>query len=194
MSVSDAITNAAKQQAAAEQQTRDAVNRAIVGVAPTDDVNKLLNALIAAQDGKVVQVNETVIAFDVQQFSERLSAVENKQSSQLFGVLSSNVTRGHLVFWNSDRQLQAAASTNLACANKVVGFADQSGLPTQQIRVVTHGVIENPMWNFVPNRLLFLGTSGEPTHQQVGLFSQAVGLVLTPTTVFVKIGRAVIRS
>lgn len=194
MSVNDAISAAAREREAAEQQTREAVNRAIVGIPPEDDVNALLAALIAAQDGKVVQVNETVIAFDVQQFSERLSAVENRQASQIFGTLATPITRGQLVYWTNTSQLARASAADIGSANRVVGFADQSGVNTQEIRVVRHGVMENPAWNFVPNTVLFLGLDGEPTQNQVGVFAQIVGFVMCPTRVFVNVQKAVIRG
>lgn len=84
-----------------------------------------------------------------------------------------------------------ASSNNISDINKVSGMSLMSGTTDGEIHVQLFGEVENTGWNFIPNQDLYLGIDGEITPNLTGLFVNHVGYAITPTKIFLKIGRSI---
>lgn len=96
-----------------------------------------------------------------------------------------------LVTTDADGDAVYASAAELGHGGRVLGVSLRAGLSVQ---VRTAGVVRNPGWSWEPQAPLFVGLEGEITTQQVGRFSQAIGYARTPTEIFVRLGRAILRG
>lgn len=79
-------------------------------------------------------------------------------------------------------------------ADQVVGIAINSALSGSPVTVRAMGFIDNPGWSWTPGAPLFVGLDGDITSAQVGAFSQGVGYAATPTRMFIRLDRAILRG
>lgn len=92
------------------------------------------------------------------------------------------------------RQGVTYASAENLDAGAVIGVTKTASLAGEIVQVVTSGVVENAGWSWVPGEALYLGLNGQITPAQVGAVSLYVGYAMTPTSMFVRIGRAILRG
>ena len=96
---------------------------------------------------------------------------------------------GHsIVSVSADGELIPADCTSLALAGTVLGLLAGAYSPGEDAAVQTGFVLEHSGWNWVPG-FVFVGSAGQPVQTlPVGaVFSQAIGKVLSPTSILVDI-------
>lgn len=86
-----------------------------------------------------------------------------------------------------------ADSATLSHGNRVVGISTNAALTGDGVAAQYEGELTNTGWSWAVGSLLFVGLNGEVTTAQTGVFSQAVGYARTPTTIQIRLGRAVFR-
>lgn len=96
-----------------------------------------------------------------------------------------------LIATDADGDAIYATSANPAHINRVLGVSTRAGL---DIKVRSEGVVENPGWNWSPEALLWVGLDGVITEDPgTGAFTQAVGFAKTPTSIYVRLAKGVLR-
>jgi len=123
----------------------------------------------------------------------KLDSLTNDKAHEIVGPAAEPVF-AHTAVTLTALGLRPASAGDSTAANRVLGVAVTAGATGAAVRVVTEGVIENPGWGFTAGDLLYVGMGGAITPNQEGGFSQMVGWVVSPTKVFVRVGRAIFRS
>lgn len=72
-----------------------------------------------------------------------------------------------------------------------VTAAGQAGDP---VTIQSNGIVQNDGWSWVPHELLYVGLNGDLVRDQHGVFYQVVGYAVSPTEVFLRFGRPVVRA
>ena len=96
---------------------------------------------------------------------------------------------------NESGHVVTASSSNLLHVNKILGVSRNAGQVGHVIRTRVSGILTNTSWNFPPNSPLYLGINGEVTSDpNSGLFMNQIGHSLTETTIYINVGRSIVRG
>ncbi len=101
------------------------------------------------------------------------------------------VTAFQAVYMGSDNLIYPASSDDLTHAYQVLGITLNATDTGGGVVVVDEGFVENTLWNFTPNKILFLGLSGAVTTDSpeppTNLFVLIVGRTITSTKIHISI-------
>lgn len=78
--------------------------------------------------------------------------------------------------------------------SSILGIALNSASAGGHVAIAQQGLVTNAGWNWTVGDTLFVGLNGDITTQQVGVFSQTIGYALSATQIFLRLGRAIVRS
>lgn len=90
--------------------------------------------------------------------------------------------------------LHPADAATIGASDRVLGVSLTAGSTGDPVRVLTEGEVTNTGWAFTEGDLLYVGLNGVITPAQVGDFCQMVGWAVAPSKIFVRVGRAILRS
>lgn len=103
----------------------------------------------------------------------------------------SNIGGHRIVYLDTNGDARYASSDNIAHLGKVVGITTSSSTTGSPVEIRTMGKFEEPSWNFDVNLPIYLGIDGLITQVTPSLpnslFSQIVGYVVNPTTVYIQL-------
>lgn len=89
--------------------------------------------------------------------------------------------------------LYADAAT-MAHAGRALGVTRTAALRGDTVSIEVQGPVLNAGWSWTPGAMLYVGLGGDITTEQVGVFSQCIGWATSPTEIFLRLGRAILRS
>lgn len=102
-----------------------------------------------------------------------------------YKVITLNNT-GHAIYASSD---------NLNHVNKVLGVSKNAANTGHRITIRNTGLLTNIGWQWSAGQPLYLGLNGDITSSaDTGLFSNNIGYAVTETTIFINIGRSIVRG
>ena len=90
--------------------------------------------------------------------------------------------------------LHRADAATMGASDRVLGVSLTAGVAGAPVRVLTEGLVTNTGWAFTEGELLYVGLNGVITPAQEGGFCQMLGWAVSPTKIFVRVGRAILRS
>lgn len=100
-----------------------------------------------------------------------------------------------LITTNIDGLAIYASSDNFSSINKIIGVSKNSATVGGLVYVETSGLLTNTGWNWVPGQLLYLGLNGDITSStNTGIFSNNIGYAVTSDSIFINIGRSIVRG
>lgn len=79
--------------------------------------------------------------------------------------------------------------------DQVLGISATASLAGGAVMVKSGDELTNPGWNWAPGQGVFLGLGGDLTQNpNVGAFCFSLGYAVTPTEIFIRLGRAIQRA
>jgi hypothetical protein len=107
-----------------------------------------------------------------------------------------NLSGHRLVYFDNSGVLQLASSNNLSHMGRVVGMTTSASVSGSPAEVFTMGLFTEPSWFFDTSIPIYLGNDGLITQvvpsQPNSLFSQIVGYVINPTTIYLHLETPII--
>lgn len=111
-------------------------------------------------------------------------------------VSGSNLSGHRIVYLDTNGDAQYASSNNLNHIGKVVGITTSATTTGSATEIRTMGKFEEPSWNFETGLNIYLGNDGLITQViptfPTSLFSQVVGYVINPTTIYIQLQTPII--
>lgn len=106
---------------------------------------------------------------------------------------SGGVNGGQVVFVTTTNTVQAANSSNVTHAGRIVGIASATTAESDTVRVQKAGSIICPVWNLTPGNIYYLGAGGDiaSTPPTTG-FVQKIGVAETSTKLVIQIEPAIL--
>lgn len=99
-----------------------------------------------------------------------------------------------LLTTDADNQAIYADAANPEHVNRIIGLSQTAATAGEVVRIQFAGTIRNQGWNLPVGALLFAGLAGELSTVAVGAFSQIVGYVVSPTSIFLQSSLGIIRA
>jgi hypothetical protein len=87
-----------------------------------------------------------------------------------------------------------ASSGIAAHVDQVIGVALQSAAPGAFFEVAESGLVTNPGWSWSPGQPLFIGLDGAIGTAPVGNFTLQIGYAKTDQTIYVRVGRGILKG
>lgn len=120
-------------------------------------------------------------------------------TSYIPDVLSGSNLSGHrIVYLDINGNAQYASADNFNHIGKVVGITTSATTAGSLAEIRTMGKFEEPSWNFDINFPIYLGIEGLITQATPSLpnslFSQIVGYVINPTTIYIQLQTPIIMT
>lgn len=107
---------------------------------------------------------------------------------------SENLLAFKLVKIDNTGNLVYCSADNINDINKIIGLTLKSSTPGSNVDVQLIGRLENENWNFQIGQDLYLGLNGDITLSPfIGVFLQRIGYAISPTEIFIKIDRGIVR-
>lgn len=112
-------------------------------------------------------------------------------------LVSGSSLSGHrLVYIDNAGTAQLASASDISHAGKVVAMTTSASSNGAATTALTIGLFTEPSWNFDTNLPLYLGDNGLITQvvpsKPTSLFSQIVGYVINPTTIYLQLETPII--
>lgn len=109
-------------------------------------------------------------------------------------IAATSIIAYKVITTNASGQAIYADSATLAHANTVIGIAGNAASAGGSVGVQNSGIITNSGWSWTAGETLFLGSNGDLTRNALtGLFTLRVGYAKSPTEVYIRIERGIIR-
>ena len=102
---------------------------------------------------------------------------------------NNNATQYKLVALNANGETILASSLDISQVDKILGVLDDDS------ETVTFGSITNPIWTWIPEQSLYLGSNGAIVTTSTingAAFSLKIGYAISSTKAFIKIGTPVV--
>lgn len=115
-------------------------------------------------------------------------------STKISKIAAVNLNAYKIITTDSTGKAIYGDSGNLDHKGKILGVSLNSALTGSNINIITFGSITNTGWSFTPEQSLYVGLNGEISTIQVGLFSQYLGYAVTPTEIFIRLGKTIVRA
>ena len=142
---------------------------------------------VSVQDGVTVRVSG-------ENFYPLLDAYLASVGNKVRLTAATDILAYRLVTTDSNGLGIPADSNTASHVDQVVGISTQAAQVGGEFEIVDSGFVTNSGWNWSPGQPLFLGLDGEVVTTPTGVFSLQIGYAKTATTIYLRIGRGVLRA
>lgn len=154
---------------------------------------------LVSSEAKVIEINFNTSEREGSSSGGTYVHPSNHPISMITGLVDSytagigGINAGQVVFVTTTNTVQAANSSNVTHAGRVVGIASATTAESDTVRVQKAGSIICPVWNLTPGNIYYLGAGGDiaSTPPTTG-FVQKIGVAETSTKLVIQIEPAIL--
>lgn len=142
---------------------------------------------VSVQDGVTVKVTG-------ENFTPFFDSYLQQRGQKLRLTALDSILAYRLVTTDVDGNGIYASSGNALHVDQVIGISTQAASAGMDFEVADSGFVTNQGWTWQAGQPLFLGLDGEVVSHPIGVFSMQIGYAKTATTIYLRIGRGVLRA